>query len=679
MRYLLLLCLFVVGIATKSHAQSERIKKLRYAQELYGAKQFLEAAAEYEGLLLSPSSAAIMGADAKANLAHCYVSIGKHEKAETLYREVMPEMSARPEVHLYYGECLLYAGKIDEAKQELLLYMSKRPDDPRGAALKNRCDMIENIRPLFPDVSVHPQTVVNRKGSDEFASGYCGNALIFASDRVAKGSIAEWTEQKRGYLDIFIAPINEEGQLEAAKKFPYPINSPSRHDGPASFSRDGKTIYYSQSVRPTAGSEQLSLQIMSATYTDGRWSSPEVLPFVENNRIFSHPCISHDGKHLYFMSDRPGGYGGTDIWVSDLKEGRWMPPRNLGDKINTAQNEGYPFMHPNGSLYFASKGHANFGGYDIFRARPLGNGVDWLEAENLGRPFNSAKDDTYFLLSDVGSSGFVVSKRDGDDNIYQFDVIKADSLRLPADLHPYSAPDFLDLEAVSEEDTTATAAANGNNGNNDYNMSDWKLPENNGKEDETFVDKMIAAGGNTNNTTPKENNDGGNKTNTNTANNNSDNGTNNDNKTNGNNNNVVKTNGGNNSETPSNFSDWNNGNNSNNTTTANTNNAANTNTNKDNRPAEANPTLVVELMVIDANIQAPLEKSKVTVTNLFTKESKDYSVDGKGMVELTLKAEQKYAIRAVCDGYYGSELPVATVNAQHSERKKAYLPLVKKN
>lgn len=662
MRSIFLFLAILVVFTTDSQAQNERIRKLRKAHEYYEAKQYLEAATEYEGLFQSSASSAIMGVDAKANLAHCYVALGKPELAEPLYREVMPDMVSRPEAYLYYAEALMLNGKIDEAKQQALLYSDKRPDDPRGPALKGRCDVIESIRPIFESAQVTAQVNVNRKITDEFASSYCGNNIVFASDRITKGSIAEWTDQQRSYLDLYIAPMDAEGQLGVAKKFPYPVNSPSRHDGPASFTRDGKTMYYSQSAKSSTSAEQLSLQIVVSHYENNRWTAPEVLPFNEPNNLFSHPCISPDGQDLYFMSNRPGGLGGTDIWMSSFRDGRWSAPRNLGPQINTDKNEGYPYMHPSGALFFASKGHANYGGYDIFRARPLGNGVDWNAAENLGIPFNSPKDDTYFLLSDEGFTGYISSRREGDDNVYHFTLNRTDSLPLPADLQARTAPDFLDLEEVKEE--VVKTDANGNTtDNNEFSMSDWKVPNTKPLEDESFVDKMLTGGSNGNpgnNTSddPKKNGNG--------------------NTNDGGNNEPFTNNGNGNSTVADNNNDGGN-------TNSNTNlytelfGGGNTTNTDPNRKPESNPTLTVNLYVVDGNIGASLTNAKVTVTNQFTKETKEYSVKSDGTVQLLLKPDQKYLVRGECSDYYGSDLPIATIGAYYSETKKAYLPLVKKN
>ena len=151
---------------------------------------------------------------------------------------------------------------------------------------------------------------------------------------------------------------------------------------------------------------------------NGKWSN--VIPFQYNSAEFSvgHPAISEDGSTLYFVSDMPGGFGGTDIYVTRKHALGWSTPENLGPEINTEGNEMFPFLQENRTLYFASNGHTGLGGLDIFMY-DLKN----LQVTNVGVPINSSKDDFGLIVSENGKQGFFSSNRDdinGSDNIYQF-------------------------------------------------------------------------------------------------------------------------------------------------------------------------------------------------------------------------------------------------------------------
>lgn len=133
------------------------------------------------------------------------------------------------------------------------------------------------------------------------------------------------------------------------------------------------------------------------------------------------PSLSPDGNTLYFISDRPGGYGGKDIWSSErLSSGNWSEPVNLGSKINTAEDEESPFMMADGAtLYFSSKGHNSMGGYDVFNSTLSDDGY-WSVPENLGAPVNSTADDNYFITDSRGINAYYSSNKmqTGNQNIF---------------------------------------------------------------------------------------------------------------------------------------------------------------------------------------------------------------------------------------------------------------------
>jgi outer membrane protein OmpA-like peptidoglycan-associated protein len=144
------------------------------------------------------------------------------------------------------------------------------------------------------------------------------------------------------------------------------------------------------------------------------WTKPKSLgPKINLAKFSEQSCsISSDGKTLYFSSNRPGGYGGLDIWKSTLIKGEWSDPLNMGPKINTKEDEDSPFIHPDGvTLYYSSKGKKTMGGYDIFRTSLEKGG--WSEPENLGYPINSVQNDIYFVLSADNQHGYYASYKEG--------------------------------------------------------------------------------------------------------------------------------------------------------------------------------------------------------------------------------------------------------------------------
>jgi outer membrane protein OmpA-like peptidoglycan-associated protein len=143
------------------------------------------------------------------------------------------------------------------------------------------------------------------------------------------------------------------------------------------------------------------------------------------------PCLSADNRELYFASDRPGGYGGLDIWVSRFQNGYWQVPRNLGPRINTAGNETAPFLHPdNNTLYFASTGMAGMGGSDLYYCRRM-NDTTWSTPKDLGYPLNTSSDENSICVTPDGQKCYIASDRDS--SAGNFDIYE---MKLPPALQP---------------------------------------------------------------------------------------------------------------------------------------------------------------------------------------------------------------------------------------------------
>ncbi len=169
--------------------------------------------------------------------------------------------------------------------------------------------------------------------------------------------------------------------------------------------------------------------------TSGAFSKPELLPPAingEGEEIAA--CISNDGNTIYFASDRSGGYGGTDIYVCRkvLASGKWVEPKNMGPNINTALDEDFPNISPDGkTLFFSSKGHSSMGGYDIFKANWDESIMEFVNPKNLGYPVNTSYDDMNFRISKSGRYGYIASLRGGsagDFDIYRitFNEVEVD-------------------------------------------------------------------------------------------------------------------------------------------------------------------------------------------------------------------------------------------------------------
>lgn len=180
------------------------------------------------------------------------------------------------------------------------------------------------------------------------------------------------------------------------------------HDAAVGLSNDGQTLII---YKDESGGGDLFLSKLDGT----TWTTPEpIVGEVNTGSWEGHATFSADMRVMYFASERPGGYGGRDIWMASLgDDGRWGNIRNLGPKVNTAENEDSPFLHPNGMiLMFNSEGHNSMGGYDIFQTELTPKDSMWSEpgdAQNLGYPVNTPGDDKYFVLGLDGKHGYYSS------------------------------------------------------------------------------------------------------------------------------------------------------------------------------------------------------------------------------------------------------------------------------
>jgi outer membrane protein OmpA-like peptidoglycan-associated protein/tetratricopeptide (TPR) repeat protein len=220
------------------------------------------------------------------------------------------------------------------------------------------------------------------------------------------------TDKEREFF--MIAKRDKSGQFNEGTPMEPPFNTTEDNQGGCSISLDNRALYFAMMRWEGGNQPNCDLYV---TYNNGEyWSDITKLSATVNDPKFwdSQPSIAADGVTLYFASDRPGGYGGIDLYSTrrDPLTGQWSPPVNLGPKINTPGDEKTPFIHSDSeTLYFSSTGHTGFGGYDIFFARHDDKG-EWTEPVNIGAPINGGSDDTGFFVSTDTKTGYFFSFED---------------------------------------------------------------------------------------------------------------------------------------------------------------------------------------------------------------------------------------------------------------------------
>lgn len=233
--------------------------------------------------------------------------------------------------------------------------------------------------------------------------------LVFTSRRPIENLGRENSTDGKYYEDIFLSH-RENGEWSPAANMGPPVNTPF-HDSNLALSSDGKRLYiYSD----TNGGD-----ILVSNYLNGKWSQPRPMPWPINTP-HHESSISTDGKRFFVASERPGGLGGSDIWLIERNaSGQWKST-NPGSAVNTAWDEDGPFIdYDKETLYFSSRGHDAMGGFDIFRSQWKSD--RWLAAENLGYPINTPRNDSYFVSTRDGKRAYYSSVRDegmGEEDIY---------------------------------------------------------------------------------------------------------------------------------------------------------------------------------------------------------------------------------------------------------------------
>ena len=255
---------------------------------------------------------------------------------------------------------------------------------------------------------------------NEVGTAFFRNKYIILSNKKRRHYETTLNEKTNTYNNnLYCVDVDKDGNLSFPLLFSKDLDS-KNDEGSLTFSSDQKTIFFTQENPEKANQYELYSAQLDTTTNRPFWGNIKKIDLLPENYSVETPSISNDGTKLYFASNIPGGYGGYDLYVAEIKpDGTLGEYRNLGKNVNTKEDEKYPNVTPdNKHLYFSSKGHLNVGGYDVFRSSIVGN--DYLEALNLGNTLNSRRDDLAFVLVD-NNKGYVSSDKS---NAGNFDILK---------------------------------------------------------------------------------------------------------------------------------------------------------------------------------------------------------------------------------------------------------------
>ena len=418
----ILFVLMAVGLLSplQSYGQSSKLKK---AYEEFNAGLYSSAADMFKKAYQSVKSKEEQ-AEVQFKMGECYRLTNNPALAEQWYNRAIAKGYQNPIVYLYLGEAKKMRQKYAEAKEDFKKYKEKAPGDRRGDDGIKSCDIALTWIESGNGYEVGLMKFFNSKQND-FSPAYASDdysVVYFTSSRdAATGkNINSVTGEK--FSDIFVSKKDRKDVWSQPVPIEGDVNT-EYDEGMCSFTPDFKTIYFTRCRN--SNNKAWGCQIFTAQLVNGKWTKEKIVDIANDSVVVAHPAIAPDELTLYFVSDMPGGQGGKDIWkVTRISASdNWGKPENLGPTINTPNDEMFPYVHPDGTLYFSSNGHIGLGGLDIFKAREEDG--KWT-VDNMGYPINSPADDFGITFQAEEERGFFSSSRSntmrGDDNIYAFSL-----------------------------------------------------------------------------------------------------------------------------------------------------------------------------------------------------------------------------------------------------------------
>lgn len=360
------------------------------------------------------------------NLGDAYYFNADYTNAAKWYGELFAmSQDLTPEYYYRYAQSLRATKQNDKADQMLAQFASKNASDPRSRLYNSQKNYREVIAKNSGRYKME-DAGINSSASD-YGTAVWGNKMVFTTARDT-GNFAKRTDRWTGkYLTNFYeAILTPDGTLTDAKRLKGAVKT-RFHEGSAAFSPDGKTMYFTRNnfnegKRGRNADNKTLLKIYAATLKDSMWSEPKEVAFNSNDYSVAHPAVSPDGKTMYFASDMPGGFGGSDLYkVAIGADGTFGAPENLGAGINTPGRESFPFFSGDNELYFSSDGYPGLGGFDIYVSKWEDN--KFGEVFNVGAEANSPADDFGYYINHETRKGFLSSNREGgkgSDDIYKF-------------------------------------------------------------------------------------------------------------------------------------------------------------------------------------------------------------------------------------------------------------------
>ncbi len=361
--------------------------------------------------------------------AECHYYLKKYKLAEEyLDKAVAANAAVNSETNLFYGQIYHRTANLDKAISYFEKYLLEERPKSYGYSLANeylaQCKFAKEMMAQPVNVKIENLGEDINSRFDDYTPSITadGKMMVFTSRRSdTKGGAIDESGDYKFFEDIYYTSYDE-----ATKKWSKAIGVPGdlntdTYDAVLSVVPNGTGMYVYKNTVTTTGDIYYSEFNKEANI----WSTATKLQRPINTSYFEGSVsITADGNTIYFISERPEGKGQGDIYVSTKKNGQWSSPVNIGDVLNTTEDEKFVFIHPNGkTLYFSSNGHQSMGSYDIFKTEFI-NGA-WGVPVNLGYPINTVNEESTFSLTNDNKSMYIAAEYDnslGERDLYKIDV-----------------------------------------------------------------------------------------------------------------------------------------------------------------------------------------------------------------------------------------------------------------
>lgn len=422
MKRIILSYMFLSVVCFSSFSQSGKLKKANTYYEKLAYKLAIE---NYTDLLNTD----LADAELKSKLAFSYYNVNDLISAEKYYAQATNAGQVSNEHYFYFAQTLKQLGKYAESDKFMNVFYEKSNQDKRAISFVNNRSYLDKIQKEGVHFAI--STVDFNSNECDFG-GYQyknNNEIYFISSRRNTLIKNNWMWNGGKFLDLFTVK-NEKSSL------PKLISeiSTTFHEGPLCFNPSETMVYYTRNniSKGKNRRDQKGIQNLKLYYANvdasGNWINEKETSLNSKDYSIGHPTISNDGKTIYFVSDMPGGFGGADLYKAILNsDGSIGKPINLGKDVNTEGQEMFPWISPDGQLFFSSNGHIGLGGLDIFVMSIENDDKSFGNLTNVGTPINSQNDDFALTFNNDGKSGYFSSNRSGgkgNDDIYSFQLTR---------------------------------------------------------------------------------------------------------------------------------------------------------------------------------------------------------------------------------------------------------------